>query len=431
MLRTANDVWEWLATNTSKTIRPGLERMEHVLAELGNPERRLKVIHIAGTNGKGSVAAMIASVLQEAGYSVGTFISPELDHWSDRIRLDGEGIPESELVRWAERIRPIVEQMEEPPTEFEWWTLIALCYFAYEATPWFTVMETGLGGRLDSTNVVYPLVSVITEISYDHLQYLGTTITEIATEKAGIIKNGVPVVTIATDPLAVEVIGKTAKARGSKCYQLGPDFSVHAKKRDREGQSFTFTSKLLEVDAQISLKGMHQLANAAAALMTINILCQQYATIVEPQHLKQGLAKAQWPGRLEEVATDPLIILDGAHNTLGVQALANAIQTDYTYEKLFVIFAMMKDKEAEMIQSLLPLSDHIVATEVPDQPRSRTAEELKNIILAMNPMQSVEAISSPQRALEAIRAQASKQDLIVIAGSLYVIAAIRRLLKET
>jgi dihydrofolate synthase/folylpolyglutamate synthase len=292
-------------------------------------------------------------------------------------------------------------------------------------------METGLGGRLDSTNVVYPLVSVITEIAHDHMEFLGTTITEIATEKAGIIKNGVPVVTSATDPLAVEVIRKTASARGSKCYQLGTDFSVHAIERDKTEQAFTFESKLLKVDARIALKGEHQLDNAAAVLMTIDVLCHQYATIVDVPQLKQGLSKAHWPGRLEEVATDPLIVLDGAHNTLGVQALAKAIQTDYTYEKLFVIFAMMKDKEAEMIQSLLPLTDHIVATEVPNQPRSRTAEELKNIILAMNPMQSVEAISSPQRALEAIRTQAGKRDLIVIAGSLYVIAEIRRLFNET
>jgi dihydrofolate synthase / folylpolyglutamate synthase len=423
MLQTANDVWNWLSSHTPVTIHPGLERMEHVLGELGHPERRLKVIHIAGTNGKGSVAAMLSSVLQEAGYSVGLFTSPELNHWSDRIRLNGEGIPESELVRWTEHLRPIVEKMDDPPTEFEFWTLIALCYFAYEATPWFTIMETGLGGRLDSTNVVYPLVSIITEIDRDHMEFLGSTIEEIALEKAGIIKSGVPVVTSTKGEEGLTVLERVAKERHCKFYALGKDFDVQT--IDEKGQSFHFTSKMLESDLRVNLKGKHQLANASAAIMAISILCGQYATIVEPLHLENGLAKATWPGRMEEVSRDPIVLLDGAHNASGIRALVETIRNHNTYEKLFVVFAMMKEKESEMIQPLLPLAHHIVATEVSNQKRSRTAQELKDIILAQNPSQSVEAITSPKEALKSIQVQAGPNDMIVVAGSLYLIAQIR------
>jgi dihydrofolate synthase/folylpolyglutamate synthase len=423
-MQTANDVWNWLSDHTPAKIHPGLERMEHVLEELGHPERRLKVIHIAGTNGKGSVAAMLSSVLQEAGYSVGLFTSPELTHWSDRIRLNGEGIPESELVRWTEHLRPIVEKMDEPPTEFEFWTLIALCYFAYEATPWFTIMETGLGGRLDSTNVVYPLVSIITDIDRDHMEFLGSTIEEIAFEKAGIIKSGVPVVTNAKREEALKVLENVANLRHSKLYTLGRDFAVHPISNNKDEQSFHFTSKMLEADFRIQLKGNHQLENAGAAAMAISILCQQYATIVEPLHLKNGLAKAVWPGRMEEVSTNPIVLLDGAHNASGVKALADTIQ-HYTYEKLFVVLAMMKEKESEMIQPLLPLAHHIVTTEVSNQKRSRTAQELMDIVLTQNPSQSVEAITSPQEALNSVQVKAGPNDMIVVAGSLYLIAQIR------
>ncbi|WP_028775481.1 bifunctional folylpolyglutamate synthase/dihydrofolate synthase [Shimazuella kribbensis] len=428
MLQSANDVWDWLSNHTPAKIHPGLSRMEHVLEELGHPERRLKVIHIAGTNGKGSVAAMLSSVLQEAGYSVGLFTSPELTHWSDRIRLNGEGIPESELVRWTERLRPIIEKMDEPPTDFEFWTLIALCYFAYEATPWFVIMETGLGGRLDSTNVVYPLVSIITQIDYDHMEFLGSTITEIAKEKAGIIKSGVPVVTSTNGSEALAALQQVADAKQSKLYRVGRDFMVNPIRYDQEGQSFQFTSKMLQTTSRITLKGEHQLANAGAAIMAISILCQQYATIVEPIHLEIGLGEATWPGRMEEVDNKPIILLDGAHNASGVRALVDTLRNHYTYEKLFVVFAMMKEKETEMIQPLLSLAHHIVATEVPNQQRSRTAQDVMDIILKLNPEQSTEAIASPEEALASVRAQAGHNDMIVVAGSLYLIAQIKSIL---
>jgi dihydrofolate synthase / folylpolyglutamate synthase len=428
MLQTVNDVWDWVQNNTPTKIDPGLERMKFVLAELGSPERRLKVIHIAGTNGKGSVATMMASVLQEAGYSVGLYISPPLHHWSERIQLNGEGIPESELVRWAERIRPIIEKMEEPPTRFEFWTLIAICYFAYEATPWFVILETGLGGRLDATNVVYPLVSIITEIARDHMEFLGESIPNIAHEKAGIIKSGVPVVVSAGNSEAVEVIRQRATELNSNFSLLGNDFHVNSLYQDDTGQTFQFENRLFTAKLRISLKGTYQLANAAAVIMAISILRQKYATIIDPIHLEMGLAKATWPGRMEEMGVHPTILLDGAHNASGIKVLVDTIQQQYTYDKLFFILATMREKEEEMIQPLLPLADHIVTTQVQNELRSRTAGDMKKLILKQNPQQSVEAIALPEEALGHILTLAGPRDMIVIAGSLYLLSQIRPLL---
>ncbi len=431
MLHTIDDVWNWLQDNTPTTIHPGLERMEHVLAELGSPERRLKFIHIAGTNGKGSVAAMLNSVLQEAGYSVGLYISPPLHHWSERIQLNGSGIPEAELIRFAEHIRPIIEKMEEPPTVFEWWTLIAICYFAYEATPWFVIWETGLGGRLDATNVVHPLVSVITEIDRDHMEFLGDSLQEIAVEKAGIIKPGIPVIVSAKNPEAVAVIKQKASELKSKCSVLGSDFYVEALERTDNNQLFQFQNRLFSQKLAIPLLGEHQLANAGAAIMALTVLHHQYATIIDPNHLETGLTKVKWPGRLEEVGKNPTVLIDGAHNASGIKALTDTIKQHYTYDKLYLILAMMQEKEVEMIQPLLSLTDHIVATQVQYEIRSRTANEVKNIVYQLNSKQSVEAIESPEQAVAHALKLAGPKDLVLIAGSLYLLSEVRPLFTKT
>ncbi len=241
---TAQEVFAWMEQTCAKTIQPGLERMEWMLERLDHPERRLKFIHIAGTNGKGSTAAMIASVLKEAGFSVGMYVSPYVLSWHERIQFDGQPMDESSFVRWVNELKPLIEKMaEEGPgalSHFEFWTLLSLCYFAKEACPWFVVWETGMGGRFDSTNVVYPLVSVITEIGYDHKKWLGETLEEIATEKAGIIKPGVPVICGSEKEEALSVIKRVAKDKHSRLYMYNEDFSVIAHHQDLDEQRFTF-----------------------------------------------------------------------------------------------------------------------------------------------------------------------------------------------
>lgn len=431
---TAEQVMEWMECTCTRGMKPGLERMEKMLEHLNHPERRLKFIHVAGTNGKGSTAAMISSVLREAGYPTGLFISPYVTHWSERIQMDGTPISEASFVHWANHLRPMMEEMAETepgaPSPFEFWTILAICYYAYEASPWFIVWETGLGGRLDSTNVVYPLVSVITQIGFDHKEWLGESIAEIAREKAGIIKAGVPVVCGSEDPEALTVIAEQANQKNSRLYQINRDFAIEAAEVTLDHQIFHFSNvyRVIE-DLEITLVGEHQLRNAAVALMTLEILRQNYATILELEQIKQGLKKAFWPGRLEKVSEKPLTILDGAHNPDGVHSLATAIQQLYTYDRLILLIAMMKDKEVSCIlQPLLSLADVVITTQVQDQPRSMSGEELANLVREQRPDLTVQAVPSAAEGLALMKEQATKNDLLLITGSLFLVSEVRPLL---
>ena len=432
---TAQEVLTWMERACAKNIQPGLERMEWMLKRLDHPERRLKFIHIAGTNGKGSTAAMIASVLKEAGFSVGMFVSPYVISWHERIQFDGKPIDESSFVRWANELKPLIEKMTEEgpgaPSHFEFWTLVSLCYFAREALPWFVVWETGMGGRLDSTNVVYPLVSVITEVGYDHKRWLGESLQEIATEKAGIIKSGVPVVCGSQREEVLSVIQSVAKDKHCRLYMYNEDFFVTAHHQDLDEQRFTFKNVYRELEnLSLPLAGDHQLQNAGTALMTLEVLRQSYATVIDPEHYIDGLKKAFWPGRLEKVSDQPHIRLDGAHNIEGIKAL---IQTIEKYElrdqRIGFLIAMMKDKPVrEMLKPLAKTADFVVTTSLEDHPRSLQAEELARLLKEINPDLSVVPIQGEKKAIHAFKNHLNDGDLGVVAGSLYLVSAMRPLL---
>lgn len=425
-------VFQWMKTNCGAGIQPGLQRMEQVLEKMGNPERRLKFIHIAGTNGKGSTAAMVASVLQEAGYPTGMFTSPYLDHWSERIRMDGQPIDKEAFLLWAQRVASVVEELKEkgmePPTEFEFWTLIAINYFARDAVPWFVVWETGLGGRLDSTNVVYPLVSVVTHIGHDHTRLLGSNLQEIAAEKAGIIKPGVPVVSGCQQEEVIEVLCNKAKENRSTLYQLGRDFTGKRLSEEDESQTFRFSGPFQEYDSlTIPLMGPHQVNNGAVAMMTLEVLRQYYATILERETVITGLKQTDWPGRLEKISEHPTVLLDGAHNPEAAAALADALSSR-TYERLHLLIGVLEDKEVKGILSpLLPLADQVVAVQV-NHERTMSAEKLLNIIREIDAKKSVHTGSSLQSGLAELKKNASAKDLIVVTGSLFLISELRRTL---
>lgn len=432
----AKDVFQWMEEHCAQTIQPGLQRMEWMLDRLNHPERRCKFIHIAGTNGKGSTAAMITSVLKEAGYPTGLFISPYITKWNERIQFDGEPISESSFVHWANMLQPLVEEMERTEQEtlspFEFWTLVAICYFAKETVPWFIVWETGLGGRLDSTNVVYPLVSVITHIGLDHQEWLGETLTEIAKEKAGIIKSGIPVVCGSNSEEIIEVIRQEVDAKKSRCYVLNQDFSVVLDRVSADKQKFHFENIYHSLkDIEISMMGEHQLRNAATALMTLDVLRQNYATVLEPEHIYLGMQKATWPGRMELVSQQPKILLDGAHNIDGINALVSSIQQLYTYDRLFLMTAMMKEKEvSSMIAPLAELADEVVTTTVKDQPRSMEAEDLAKEFRRQRSDLKVHTINTARKACQWLQEKATPQDLCVITGSLYLVSEVRSLLLD-
>ncbi|UWE04663.1 bifunctional folylpolyglutamate synthase/dihydrofolate synthase [Laceyella sacchari] len=429
-----SDVFDWMEQTCAQAIQPGLERMEWVLERLGHPERRCKFIHIAGTNGKGSTAAMIASVLKEAGYSTGLFVSPYVLSWRERIQVDGNSISDEAFVHWSNQLRPLAEEIRTegpgPLTPFEFWTLVAILYFAKDAVPWFVVWETGLGGRLDSTNVCYPLVSVITEVGLDHQAWLGESLADIAQEKAGIIKAGVPVVCGAERAEVQAVIHEAAQLKNCKVYQAGRDYRIEPAEQTAEtGQAFTFSNVYRRLSANVSLMGEHQLKNAGTALMTLDVLRQAYATVIEDEHIQRGLAAVYWPGRLEQVSEHPRILLDGAHNVDGVHSLVNALRDHYTYDRLVLILAMMNDKRVEdMLAPLLDVADHVITTQVADQPRSMTGCELAEVARRLHPSASVSSASSVQEALALLRAELGERDLGVIAGSLYLVSEARSLL---
>lgn len=430
MFTTAQDVLHWMDRNCVIGIHPGLERMEWALNRLGHPERRCKWIHVAGTNGKGSTGAMISSILREAGYPVGVYLSPHILDWNERIQLDQIPISEESFVSWANYLYPYLEEMIKDgpgaPSPFEFWTLVAICYFALEACPWFVIWETGLGGRWDATNVVYPIVSVITQIGLDHKNFLGDNITEIAQEKSGIIKQGIPVVCTAKRPEAIQVIEETCKKQKSRLYLIDREFGVCDPSMSSEQQIFSFYSPFQELtDVTLGLRGEHQFENAAGAIMTIDILRHQYITVVEETHIRDGLNKVHWEGRWEIVQQHPTVILDGAHNEDGVKSLASSIKKIYSDRKVRLLVASMKDKESQVLNPIVDVADEIWVTEVSDQIRSRTAEELAEILHQQFPNKRIRPIVSPVEGIRELLSHSAQEDVVLITGSLYLVSEVR------
>lgn len=418
-------------------IRPGLERMNLLMEKLNHPHRRLKFIHVAGTNGKGSVCAYLTSVLREAGYDVGTFTSPYITSYSNRFQYNGEDIADADLVKLANRLKPLCEEMAAtewgPLTMFEVTTALAILYYGTVTFPDYVVWETGLGGRLDVTNVVVPIISVITNIGHDHMDLLGPTLADIASEKAGIIKSGVPVVTGASQPEAVEVIERTAKEKKAALYRMGDNFRYETRSISESESSFSFTGPFRSLDSvQITLSGAHQIENAAVAVMTIEVLRQYYALIVEDEALTEGLKKTAWPGRLEMVSKQPRILIDGAHNPEGMQALAAALQEIYSYDSLNIMMAMMPNKNhEEALRHILPMVNSLIVTE-PDFHKKMNAEALADVVKRLQGElggpRSIIVEPDWRRALDLLQGMAgdgSERTLSVVTGTLYLIADVR------
>ncbi|MBB6672285.1 bifunctional folylpolyglutamate synthase/dihydrofolate synthase [Cohnella nanjingensis] len=418
-------------------IRPGLERMTLLLEQLGNPHRRLKFIHVAGTNGKGSVCAFLTSVLRQSGYDVGTFTSPYITSYTNRFQYNGEDIPGDVLLQLANRLKPFADRMAEtewgPLTMFELTTALAILYYGTVSFPDYVVWETGLGGRLDVTNVVTPIVSVITNVGHDHMDLLGPTLADIAKEKAGIIKPGVPVVSAASQPEVAAIMKETAAARQSTLYLIGEQFAYETADAAEDEQRFDFQGLFRRLDdLAITLNGAHQQTNAATAVMTIDVLRTYYALIVDEEDLRQGLRAAAWPGRLEMVSREPRILLDGAHNPEGMEALKAALSDVYEYDTLNVMIAMMPNKNHEQsLRHILPMVNTLVITE-PDFHKKMNAAELAAVAQRLQP-----ELGGPERVivepnwrqgldtLQDLASNGSGRTLTVVTGTLYLIADVR------
>jgi dihydrofolate synthase/folylpolyglutamate synthase len=398
-----------------------LERVRRLLGPLGEPQRTFQAIHIAGTKGKGSTAAMVESVLRAAGYRTGLYTSPHLHTFRERIQTCGELIPEADVTRLVEEMKPLVAQVADITT-FEIMTALAFAWFAEQGVEW-AVVEVGLGGRLDATNVLRPAVAVITSISYDHTAILGETLAQIAAEKAGIVKPGVPVVSAPQAAEAQSVIEETCSQCGAPLTVVGRDWRWELTAADLEGQTFTLVKgqRVLE-DLWIPLLGEHQVVNAATAVAALSLLGRIGIDLAEAV-IRDGLRAVHWPGRLEILGRAPLVVVDSAHNGDSAQKLIVALRSYFGRRRLVVVLGASADHATpELMAALLSKVDRAIAT------RSRHPRAADPAWLQAQAAESgfcLEVRETVAQALTAALDDAGPEDLVCCTGSVFVVAEAR------
>lgn len=399
---------EYLGTLQMFGARPGLERTRRLAELAGHPQQQLRFIHVAGTNGKGSTCAMLEAVYRTVGLRVGLYTSPHLVTFRERIQINRELIPEGDVIRLTQRIRDWLPQFsqDEHPTFFEIATIMALCYFAEQKCD-LVIWEAGLGGRLDATNIVTPLASVITNVQFDHEKWLGNTVAEIAREKAGIIKPNVPVITGAEDESALAVISEVARANRSALHIV----NTHA---------------ALDASWQVNLRGEHQRLNAALALKAVDVLSAIIA--VPAEAARAAVASVHWAARFQVIRRgEQTVVLDGAHNPAGAKALASAVRDEFPNRRFTLVLGILEDKNWKEVCHTLSHGAAEIYTAPVASPRTASAEGLAAACQEANPEARVVAAGSLAEALQ----RSQNSTLVVIAGSLYLIGEALEILGES
>jgi dihydrofolate synthase/folylpolyglutamate synthase len=439
---TLDYLYRFIDYSLQKTFRYSPEkfdlgRMYKFMALLGNPEREYKILHVAGTKGKGSVSAMCANAIQESGLKVGLYTSPHLQDYAERIQVDGIPIPHQDLIALVEEIKPTIAASPEITT-FEITTALAFLYFARREVD-AAVVEVGLGGRLDATNVCVPEVAVITSISYDHTYLLGETLAEIAGEKAGIIKPGVPVVVSPQKDEALEVVNKITAERGAPLIQVGKDFLYQQVDKSLAGQSLLIwhnsdqsrMDKYLSsgqdgdwepIHLKIPLLGVHQLENAATAFATLQIAREKGIMVSDPG-IRRGFQTVEWPGRFEILRQNPPLIIDSAHNRDSAQKLHQTLEEFFPDKPVILVFGASEDKDIRgMLTELRPQVSQILATKS-THPRAIDPDKLVEIAqgLGYEPVST----NSVEEALQEAELLTGGEALILVTGSIFVAAAAR------
>lgn len=395
---TSAEALTYLSTLQPFGYQPGLESTRRLAALVGNPHEALQFIHVAGTNGKGSTCAMLDAIYRASGRRVGLYTSPHLVRFNERIRVQGDSIPDEALARIVERVRDAATGASPPlvPTFFEFVTVVALLWFV-ESRVDLVVWETGLGGRMDATNIVTPLAAVVTQIGFDHMNVLGPTIGHIASEKAGIFKAGVPALTSATDPDALAILEYKARELGAPFLHVGPSAVEH----------FRF---------ELALLGEHQRSNGALAAATVRML--RFLLPVSDEQMAAGFASVRWPGRLQVLKRGAqTVLVDGAHNRDGVACLKAALERHFPGRPPALVLGMLADKEWErMVRELVPVASRVIAVPVSSQ-RTVSSADLRAACMASGVTRPVRAVDSLAEGLRACAAD----PFVVVTGSLYLV----------
>ncbi|PLS38337.1 bifunctional folylpolyglutamate synthase/dihydrofolate synthase [Carnobacterium maltaromaticum] len=426
MFKTYEEALEWIHGRLVMGMKPGLKRMEWMMKRLGHPERRFKSIHVAGTNGKGSTVTYLRGMLEAAGQVVGTFTSPYITTFNERISVNGEPISNEEILRLANLVYPLVMELEETslggPSEFEVVNTMMFIYFG-EGHADVVLIEVGLGGLVDSTNVVTPVVSAITTIGLDHMHILGGTIAEIAEQKAGIIKPGIPVVVGNVDSEALKVITKVAEENASPLLCFNQDYFISKwKTLPTWGETFTFEDDFICLrQVVLSMLGKHQVENAALALEVLRVYSHETGLAIGHEQMLRGLKASFWPGRLEKINEDPLIILDGAHNEPAMNRLVETLKNDFEQQEIYVLFAALGDKAVDkMLGQLQVLPNvHLILTSF-YYPRAASANQLTTNLTGNYAVEEVW-----QEGLVKTVNEMDSNSVLIITGSLYFISEVR------
>nr|WP_239584562.1 bifunctional tetrahydrofolate synthase/dihydrofolate synthase [Bacillus mobilis] len=405
--------------------------MRWMLEELGNPERHIKCVHLAGTNGKGSTLTYMRYMLEDAKYKVGTFTSPYIETFNERISVNGTPITDEEITELVKMVKPVVEKLDETDlgkaTEFEIITVMAICYFGKVNFCDVVLFETGLGGRFDSTNVIHPVLTIITNIGHDHMHILGDTLGEIAYEKAGIIKSGVPVITGVQDEEALQVIQKVAKENHANLYEIGNHFTALHKQSSKDGEQFDFTCPFATfADVRISMKGSHQVGNAALALMAVMYVKTYLSFLIEEEEIRTGLQEAYWIGRFEKLQSNPDVIIDGAHNPEGIESLVKTVESHYKDKNVIVLFTALGDKQLHnMVGQLETIADEIIFTTFAFD-RAISADTLASYAKKESKL----VFENWKEAIDTKVKMIGENDVFIITGSLYFISEVRKYIRE-
>jgi len=413
---------EWIHSRLKFNIRPGLTRIEALLKLLGNPEKELSMLHIAGTNGKGSTVAFTRSILEQLGLTVATFTSPFIETFGERMAINGYPIPDEKLIKYVEQLKPLVEEMDKDArfagiTEFEIITALAFRYFADEHVD-VALIEVGLGGLLDSTNVIQPVATAITTIGMDHMDILGDTLEKIAAQKAGIIKPYTPLVTGKIADEALAVIAETAQTNQAKHYQYGIDYQIEILENER----FNYKDdEIYLLNLEKSLLGLHQIDNAALAVKLTMVYAHKVGLSLSEEAIREGLRRTFWPARMEEVSQAPLTLLDGAHNVHAMQRLLENLKNEFSGRKITILFSALVTKDiTEMIKILQTVDNSKLILTTFDYPKALKLEDF-----AYLEKENVTLAEDWKSTYASLKENLHEDDVLLMTGSLYFMSQIR------